>query len=437
VFPKLSCILEKHGVRGLGEGTTGQGALARVAIGMAKSCNLCLLGRRFIAFGQPALVPLEPALQDSNSGLKVVSDDPEEVDVVEVGLATEAMGEVVAWVDRGEHFAAAWAEEAEVALAPFGGRTVGTEGGDDDGHGQVVANSAQQFFGDHGFSDESGDVGSIIAEVGLLLPMGLHEDAVDVVDVDGSVSGADGFDEATDAEVAGLAQNAVGGTNDQVNGRLGEGVVSEPGPVEFANEEAAHVVGIEPFGDDGVGDAAFDVLVDAEVEIGEQAGMANEDEVVVLGEVLEEQTQLAEVVEVHEVGVVEDGGDRLAGVVEAEGLFDEPAFALEGGSFEFDAEGVAEDFDGIGVRVQRSGNGGDEMLVFGQPLEGLFDNAFAGPGQPEDEAEASLLAMDLERMSAAFLKGTTFALGPVPERADRIADRGSFISSRSIQRLLF
>jgi hypothetical protein len=74
---------------------------------MAKSCNLCLLGRRFIAFGQPALVPLEPALQDSNSGLKVVSDDPEEVDVVEVGLATEAMGEVVAWVDRSEHFAAA------------------------------------------------------------------------------------------------------------------------------------------------------------------------------------------------------------------------------------------------------------------------------------------------------------------------------------------
>jgi hypothetical protein len=37
---------------------------------------------------------------------------------------------------------------------------------------------------------------------------------------------------------------------------------------------------------------------------------------------------------------------------------------------------------------------------------------------------------------SSVFEGTTFALGPVPERADRIADRGSFISSRSIQRLL-
>ena len=66
--------------------------------------------------------------------------------------------------------------------------------------------------------------------------------------------------------------------------------------------------GFEPFGDDRVGDAALDVVVDAEVEVGEQAGPADEDEVVVLGEVLEEQPQLAQVGQVHEVGVVEDGG---------------------------------------------------------------------------------------------------------------------------------
>ena len=70
-------------------------------------------------------------------------------------------------------------------------------------------------------------------------------------------------------------------------------------------------------------------MVDAEVEIGEQAGPADKDEVVILGEVLEEQPKLAEIAEVHEVGVVEDGGERLAGVIEAEGLLDEPAFALE------------------------------------------------------------------------------------------------------------
>jgi hypothetical protein len=52
------------------------------------------------------------------------------------------------------------------------------------------------------------------------------------------------------------------------------------------------------------------------------------------------------------VGVVEDDRQGLAGVVEAEGLFDEAAFAFEGGAFELDAAGVAEDFDGVGIGVQ-------------------------------------------------------------------------------------
>ena len=69
----------------------------------------------------------------------------------------------------------------------------------------------------------------------------------------------------------------------------GEGVVAEADAVEFAQDEVAHGVGPEAFGDDGVGDAAFDVVVDAEVEGGEQVGPADEDEVVVFGEVLEER----------------------------------------------------------------------------------------------------------------------------------------------------
>ena len=44
--------------------------------------------------------------------------------------------------------------------------------------------------------------------------MGLQEDAVDVVDVDGFVRGADGFDHAADAKVAGLAKDAVGGADE-------------------------------------------------------------------------------------------------------------------------------------------------------------------------------------------------------------------------------
>ena len=38
-----------------------------------------------------------------------------------------------------------------MSIAPFGGRPVRAEGGDRDGHGQVVANTAQKVFGDHEF----------------------------------------------------------------------------------------------------------------------------------------------------------------------------------------------------------------------------------------------------------------------------------------------
>ena len=40
------------------------------------------------------------------------------------------------------------------------------------------------------------------------------------------------------------------------------------------------------------------------------------------------------------MGVVENGSQSLTGVIKAESLFDEPAFALEGGGFEVDAEGM-------------------------------------------------------------------------------------------------
>jgi hypothetical protein len=127
------------------------------------------------------------------------------------------------------------------------------------------------------------DMGHFAAVIGFLLPVGLQEDAVDVFDVDGFVGSADGFDHAADAEVASLAQDAVDGADDEIDGGLREGMVAEADAVEFAKNEVAHGVGVQPLGDDRVSDAALDVVVDAEVEGGEQAGPADEDEVVVLG----------------------------------------------------------------------------------------------------------------------------------------------------------
>jgi hypothetical protein len=77
--------------------------------------------------------------------VEVVVELEEEVDVVEVFLAIEAVGEVVAGVDGGAHFAAVGAEEAEVACEHFGRRSLAAEGGDGDGHWQVIAKSAQQI----------------------------------------------------------------------------------------------------------------------------------------------------------------------------------------------------------------------------------------------------------------------------------------------------
>src|SRR6202011_4749392 len=138
---------------------------------------------------------------------------------------------------------------------------------------------------------------------------------------------------------------------------------------------------------------------------GEQVGAADEDQVVVLGEVLEEQPQLAQVGQVHQVGVVENGGQGFAGVVEAEGLFDEAAFALEGITLELDAKGIAQDFDSIGISMQGAGDGGDQVLVFGEALERLLDDALAGAGDAEDEAESSLLAMDFQGVMNLALLG--------------------------------
>ena len=87
---------------------------------------------------------VEPAFEEGDGGVEVVVEGEQQVDVVEVFVAREAMSEIVAWVDGGAHFAAAWAEEAEVAFAHFGGRPFPAEGGDGDGHGQVVADAAQR-----------------------------------------------------------------------------------------------------------------------------------------------------------------------------------------------------------------------------------------------------------------------------------------------------
>lgn len=122
-----------------------------------------------------------------------------------------------------------------------------------------------------------------VLEVEFLLPMGLDEDAVDGIDADGLVGVADRLEHAGETEIAGPAQNAVGRADDQFESRLGKSVVPETYAIELAMNEGAHVIGIEPFGDDGVSDPALNVLVDGEGQVTQQGRLADEDEVVILG----------------------------------------------------------------------------------------------------------------------------------------------------------
>src|SRR5271156_5826441 len=98
------------------------------------------------------LVLAEPAFEECDGVAEVVVETAEQVDVVGIFLAAEAVGEVVARVDGGAHLAAARTDEAEVAFADLAGRPLAAESGDGDGHGQVVAKAAQQVRGNHGLS---------------------------------------------------------------------------------------------------------------------------------------------------------------------------------------------------------------------------------------------------------------------------------------------
>ena len=78
------------------------------------------------------LVLVEETFEEGDGVAEGVVECHEQVDVVEICLAAETVGEVVAGVDGGAHFTAAWAEEVEVAFTHLGGRPIAAQGGDGD-----------------------------------------------------------------------------------------------------------------------------------------------------------------------------------------------------------------------------------------------------------------------------------------------------------------
>ena len=77
-------------------------------------------------------------------------------------------------------------------------------------------------------------------------PMGLDEHAVDLFEVHDAGLVADGFDERAQAQVAGAAQQAFAGADDQGQGFGREGVVAQAGAVELVEDELFDGFGSQP-----------------------------------------------------------------------------------------------------------------------------------------------------------------------------------------------
>ena len=123
----------------------------------------------------------------------------------------------------------------------------------------------------------------------VMTPVRLKEDGVDLGGIDGFGAVANGFDQGTDAEVFDGSEGAFAAACDEVEGGFGEGAVRQTDLVELAFDELDKGVGTEPLEGGGVGHSAPDVVVDAEVEGGVEGGLAEKNEVVILGEVFEQE----------------------------------------------------------------------------------------------------------------------------------------------------
>jgi hypothetical protein len=107
-------------------------------------------------------------------------------------------------------------------------------------------------------------------------PVGLHEDAVNLVKADLSVTVPDGFEQGPDAEVAYAAQDAFGGAYDQCERVVGEGAVRKPAPVELLENEDFDIIGCEGLEVYGVGDAAAQILINAQAQLVDERWLGDE-----------------------------------------------------------------------------------------------------------------------------------------------------------------
>ena len=85
-------------------------------------------------------------------------------------------------------------------------------------------------------------------QVGVLAPVRLQEDAVDLLQVDGFGAIAHGLEQGTEAEVSRAAQDSLARAYDEAGGVVGEGRVCERDPVELGSDAFGDTVWIQFLG---------------------------------------------------------------------------------------------------------------------------------------------------------------------------------------------
>jgi len=247
----------------------------------------------------------------------------------------------------------------------------------------------------------------------IFSPMRLHECAVDLFESGVLEAGADGFDEGGDAEVACRAQEAVAGADDEFEGVVIKDVVGEAYAVEPGVYEGAQIVGCKAVEDGGVGDAGADVVVDGEPQGAQEGGLGDKEEGVVFREVFKEQSEFAQAIDGEKVGIVDDGQEHFAFVIDLPCGLDEEFFQRGLSAFGLNGESVAEDLQGVVVGVQGAGDGGGDHAFGIVGSDGFFDDAFAGAGFAHEQAEAALLGVDFDGVEDALLMGEQVEFGVV------------------------
>lgn len=165
--------------------------------------------------------------------------------------------------------------------------------------------------------------------------------------------GADGLDERREREVACRAQAALACPRNERERLRRERVVRQPAAIELAQHEGLHRIRGELAHRGGVGEARVQILIHREPQRAEHFGLAEEHDVVVLRELLEQKPQPPQAIHRHQMRVVDQHRQRLARPVQRERLIDQLPLDLEVATLELDLEGLAEDADRVVIGVQR------------------------------------------------------------------------------------